>query len=513
MSSLRSMAFVYFITAALFRVSTGALADGTNTASTIEDLQQRFSKIISQPQYAAAFWGLKVFSLDSDKVVFEHNSQKLFSPASNSKLYTVAMALDKLGPDYRIKTSLYAKNPPTKNGTLKEGLIVFGRGDPLCQDRRVGGDIYKSLDPLVFALTNAGVKKIKGDLIMDCTYFRGPEFGSGWVWDDLENSYGAEISALSFNNNTLMIKVQPAAQVGLRCQVTVTPAIPFLSVSNRTETVGTNHARTITLYRHLGQNNVFISGQMALDDPGYTEDIPFHRPAEFLASGYKQALTRHKIKVTGRLRIIDWLEARTNSVEHVKAIELGYIESPPLSALVRAIQKPSQNLYADLLFAHVGETLRDDSTDPETTSEELGVRALRQFLVRAGIRESDVMFEEGSGLSRDNLTTPNATVTLLKFMSHHKCADAFIDALPIAGVDGTLRNRMKGTSAEGNVRAKTGSLRWAKSLSGYVTTAAGERLVFCFMLNRFQSASTPPSADLDALAVLLAGFTGRSTDR
>jgi D-alanyl-D-alanine carboxypeptidase/D-alanyl-D-alanine-endopeptidase (penicillin-binding protein 4) len=184
-----------------------------------------------------------------------------------------------------------------------------------------------------------------------------------------------------------------------------------------------------------------------------------------------------------------------------------------MSALARAIQKPSQNLYADLLFAHVGETMRDDSTDPDTTSEELGVRALRQFLTHAGIKESETIFEEGSGLSRDNLTTPNATVTLLKFMSQHKCAEAFVDALPIAGVDGTLRNRMKGTAAEGKVRAKTGSLRWAKSLAGYATTAAGERLVFCFMLNRFQSVNGSPSADLDAMAVVLAGFTGRSSDR
>jgi D-alanyl-D-alanine carboxypeptidase/D-alanyl-D-alanine-endopeptidase (penicillin-binding protein 4) len=423
------------------------------------------------------------------------------------------MALDRLGADYRIKTSLYAKSKPTANGTLKGDLIVFGRGDPLIQERRPGMDIYQTLDPLVFALTNAGVKKIKGDLVADTSYFRGPEFGSGWVWDDLENSYGAEISALTVNNNTLAIKVQPGARVGSPCQLSVTPAAAYLSFYNRTETAGTNRARTITFYRPPGHNYVFVFGQMSIDDPGYTEDVPFHRPAGLFVSLFKQALARHKIEVTGRLRTIDWLESRTNSFDCTRMIELGFVESAPMSVLARAIQKPSQNLYADLLFAHVGETMRDDSTDPDTTSEELGVRALRQFLTHAGIEGSETIFEEGSGLSRDNLTTPNATVTLLKFMSQHKCAEAFVDALPIAGVDGTLRNRMKGTAAEGKVRAKTGSLRWAKSLAGYVTTAAGERLVFCFMLNRFQSVNGSPSADLDAMAVVLAGFTGRSADR
>ena len=124
--------------------------------------------------------------------------------------------------------------------------------------------------------------------------------------------------------------------------------------------------------------------------------------------------------------------------------------------------------------------------------------------------KAEVIFEEGSGLSRDNLATPNATAALLQYMSKRKCAATFLASLPIAGVDGTLRNRMKGTAAQGNVRAKTGSLRWARSLSGYVTSAAGERLAFCFMLNRFDNSSRSANADLDAMTVLLASFAGRS---
>src|SRR5207248_6016176 len=157
-------------------------------------------------------------------------------------------------------------------------------------------------------------------------------------------------------------------------------------------------------------------------------------------------------------------------------VPLGEIQSPPLRDLVLALLKPSQNLETDLLFDHLGERQRAADTPAGRTAEELGVTALSSFLRANRLPAADVHFEEGSGLSRNNLTTANATLALLVFMSRHAAADDFIRALPIAGVDGSLRKRMKGTPAEGNVRAKTGSLRWANSLSGYVTTGAGERL-------------------------------------
>jgi D-alanyl-D-alanine carboxypeptidase/D-alanyl-D-alanine-endopeptidase (penicillin-binding protein 4) len=172
--------------------------------------------------------------------------------------------------------------------------------------------------------------------------------------------------------------------------------------------------------------------------------------------------------------------------------------------------KPSQNLYTDLLLAHVGELQRSSSRTREQTSEQLGIRELNRFLLDAGVRRGDVFFEEGSGLSRNNLTTPDATIALLQYMNHHKAGAAYFKALPVAGVDGTLRNRMKNTSAERNVHAKTGTLRWANSLSGEVTTAAGERLFFSIMLNRYHSSDTnrPARADIDAIPILLASFRG-----
>ena len=171
-------------------------AQEAKPAKTLAELQQQLSAHLSQAKFDAALWGVKVVSLDSGKVIFEQNAQKLFSPASNSKLYTVALALDRLGADYRIKTSLYATVKP-RSGILNGDLIVFGRGGPTMNARLHNNDIYAALEPLVIALTNAGVQRITGDLIGDDSYFHGPPYGSGWAWDDPESYYGAEISALT----------------------------------------------------------------------------------------------------------------------------------------------------------------------------------------------------------------------------------------------------------------------------------------------------------------------------
>ena len=166
------------------------LTQSTNVPSiaTLAELQTRLGEHLGQPRFAAAFWGVKIVSLDSGKTLFEHNAGKLLKPASNAKLFTGALALDRLGPEYRIKTSFYAAARPDSDGTLHGDLIVYGRGDPSFAARFNGGDYGKSLEPLVATLTATRVKRIEGDLIGDESYFRGPPFGSSWTWDDLQLS-------------------------------------------------------------------------------------------------------------------------------------------------------------------------------------------------------------------------------------------------------------------------------------------------------------------------------------
>jgi D-alanyl-D-alanine carboxypeptidase/D-alanyl-D-alanine-endopeptidase (penicillin-binding protein 4) len=492
-------------------LGSSALAQEQNPPATLAELRQRLATHVGQSKYDAALWGAKIVSLDTGVTIFEQNPQKLFSPASNSKLYTVALALDRLGADYRIKTSLYAKARPNRAGKLKGDLIVYGRGDPTINARLHGASIYKALEPLVSALTNVGVKSIAGDLVGDESYFHGPPFGSGWALDDLEYYYGAEISALTINDNTLQAVVRPGPRVGAPCQLALQPATGWLSFNNRTATDEKGATRKIHFYHPLCQNVLRVSGQMPVDDTGYTNEVTVHNPAGLFVSFLREALARQGIEVKGKVRTVNWLDRQAQPLDYHSLVELGSVESLPMRDIAREVEKPSQNLYTDLLLAHAGERSRPADSSADETSEDLGIRELNKFLAEAGLKRGEVIFEEGSGLSRDNLTTPNATVTLLKFMNQHRCAQVYLEALPIAGVDGTLRNRMKDTPAAGNVRAKTGTLRWANSMSGYVTTEAGEHLVFSLMVNRYYEAR-PARGDLDTIGVLLASFTGRTSE-
>ena len=490
----------------------GSRAQQSQPAATVEELQQRLAAHVSQPKFTAASWGVKVVSLDTGKVLFAENPQKYFSPASNSKLYTMALVLDRLGSDYRIKTSLYSKTRPNRSGTLKSDLIVYGRGDPTLNARLNSNDLYRALAPLVRAVADAGIKRISGDLVGDGSFFRGPPFGSGWAWDDMQYYYGAPISALTINDNRIEISVKPGLQTNTPFKLTLLPATGWLLLSNRTETIAQGGRRSISFYRPLDQNVVYVLGKMPLGDSGFAEDVTVPNPAGLFVAFFKEALAKHGVKVTGKLRSANWLDRETRPLDYSKLVELGFVESLPMRDIAREVQKPSQNLYTDLLLAHVGALKRLSNASRNETSEDTGLRELGRFLEEAGVRRGDVQFEEGSGLSRNNLTTPDATVALLQFMIRHREAEAYVKALPVAGVDGTLRNRMKNTLAAGNMKAKTGTLRWANSLSGYVTSAAGERLAFCVMLNRYHSTDPERSArtELDAVGVMLAEFKGRS---
>jgi len=494
----------------LIGIAAVARAQTPPPSATLAELQQRLTEHVTHPRFAAATWGVKVVSLDSGKTLYEQNAGKLFSPASNCKLYTMALALDQLGGDYRIKTSLYAATKPDRRGVLKGDLILYGRGDPTINARRNGGDIFRALEPLVAALTNAGVRRIRGDLVGDESFFRGPPYGAGWAWDDLNSYYGAEISALTINDNTLQLSVRPGPTTGAPCRLSISPATGYIVLSNHTQTIVAGGKRDLNFHRPLGQNVVYVTGQMPLSDTNYTDDVTIANPAGLFVTVFKAALARQGIKVDGKTRTVNGLHPPVKPFDFSRLVELGSVNSLPLRDLVREVQKPSQNLYTDLILAHLGALAA--MTDTPRSSEDAGIRALEKFLAKAGVPPGDVRFEEGSGLSRNNLASPNATIALLQFMNHHPEAEAYLNALPIAGVDGTLRNRMKETSAAGNVRAKTGTLRWANSLSGHVTTAAGERLIFCVMLNRYAAPDAEHSsrAEIDRIAVLLAEFAGRT---
>ena len=472
-------------------------------------LQTWLSNHVAQPHLGAAALGVKVISLKTGNVIFDYHGNQLLKPASNAKLFTGALALDRLGPDYRIKTSLYAAVQPAADGTLAGDLIVYGRGDPSFAARFHDGDYSKTLTPLIEALIATGIKQINGDLVGDESFFHGPPLGDGWAWDDLQEYYGAEVSALSIQDNVIDLVFKPAAELGKPCQIITKPATDYKTFVNRTITVTNGGKRSITLYRPLGENTVYVHGSLPLDSAEQIEAVAVHRPALWFVTLFKQELTKRGIIVTGKIRSVNWLDRESAPVDYAELVEIAVVESRPLSEILGKMMKPSQNLYAQLLLLQVGATRKPQPATPNT--ETAGLTELNKWLGEIGVRRGEVFLQEGSGLSRTALLTPHATVNLLRHMASHRHADIFRDTLPLAGVDGTLRARLKGTPAEMNVRAKTGTLGFVNTISGYVTTAAKEPLAFSIMLNNYSAPEGKPSgrAEVDALVALLAGIRDR----
>jgi D-alanyl-D-alanine carboxypeptidase/D-alanyl-D-alanine-endopeptidase (penicillin-binding protein 4) len=506
-----------------------ASTNARTAPATLAELQARIQEIVKQPALEPGFFAVKIVSLDSGQIIFEQDANKFVRPASNMKLYTVATAFDRLTPDFHFITSVYAREK-VDDGKIKGDLIIYGRGDPSIAARFNNGDYFKGINHLADRIVAAGVKRIKGDLVGDESYFHGAPLGSGWEWEDLTWSYGAPVSALSINDNAIDLNVKPGERVGAPVTYTTgPPSASFLSIVNRATTSAKGSRSALRIYRGLGANTLELSGTIPLGDAGWVGGVAIPDPALAFVTMLRDALVKRGVKIDGRVRtvnsrtggsVIPAYPANEQKIG-IPPIEIASLQSPVFSEIAAHTLKPSQNQYTELILRTLGRNPRVlDSTgntealsgDAQSASDDeaAGLKMVRDFLRQAGIGENDVELNDGSGLSRNDLISANTTVQLLTFMSKHKYFAQFRDALPIAGVDGTLRTRMRGTPAEGNVRAKTGSLSSVASLSGYVTTAGGEHLVFSMMLNNYPDAAAVRRDSIDAIAVLLASFAGKT---
>jgi serine-type D-Ala-D-Ala carboxypeptidase/endopeptidase (penicillin-binding protein 4) len=502
----------------VLRVFVYAQTPAPAAPKTLPELQTRISDILAKPELAPAMVGVKVVSLDTGKVLFEENAAKLLRPASNMKMYTVAAALDKLTPDYHFTTSVYAAKRPDASGVVHGDLTIYGRGDPTFATRFNNGDYFKGINDLAARIAAAGVKRVEGDLVGDETYFVGPKYGAGWEWEDLTWYYGAEISPLTINDNALDLFIKPGTALGQPAVITTGPPDPLLTIVNKVTTSAKGLKRQFNIHRGLGENTVTITGTIPLEDPGYTGAVSISHPGLLFIYLLRAALTQKGVVITGKSRTTGTvnqppiLPDPAAVASQAAPIEITTMESPAFGIIAAQTLKPSQNLYTELILRTLGKLTPPPATLPpmRQTSEEIGIEAVKSFLRTAGIRPESLVLSDGSGLSRSDMITAEATVQLLTFMSKHRYGEVFRTALPIAGVDGTLRNRMRGTAAENNVRAKTGSLSSAASLGGYVTTAAGEKLAFAIIVNNYGSEVEPRVICIDPIAVMLASLNVKS---
>lgn len=420
---------------------------------------------------SGAHWGILVRSLDDGRVIWARDEKLHFVPASNLKLFTTAVSLLRLGPDYRYKTSLLAHGK-VEGDTLCGDLVVRASGDPSLSSRFHSGGAIGVFDEWADALAKRGIREIQGDVVIDNTLFDTQYMGAGWFWDDELSPYSAQISAFSINDNCIGLQVAANSKEGEPGMLEIIPKTGYVTIVNRTRTIEGAES-SIMITRRAGSNTIIVSGTVSARDCPKRFDITVHEPASYGAAVLKEVLESRGIIVRGRCRIVDGDQG--GSKEDGELL-LTFV-SPPLSVIISRINKPSHNLSAELLFRTLGAAYHGKGTAGN------GSRIMLETLERAGINPEEISIRDGSGLSRLSMTTPEQVVNLLEYMYHQPTFAHFYNSLPIAGMDGTLAARMVGTCAEDNVRAKTGSLTNIGSLSGYVRNKNGEMLAFSILTN------------------------------
>lgn len=482
-------------------------------------LETQINSILDQSKFAPAQWGIRIVTLDN-RVVYERNADKLFMPASNMKLYTTAATLDAFGPARTFRTSVYS-TVKTDGSTVKGDVILYGRGDPNLSarfdlnsegksnplDNYLPADKITAIEKLADQIQARGIKTINGDIIGDDSYFATEAWGSSWEWDDLMFYYGAPISALTVNDNVVTFTVRPAMKEGTPPMVQMQPNNSYVRIVNNATTSNGKDGKThLGANRNLNANEVEFFGNIPKGAKDFTVDISVHDPAAFAANLLKESLQRRGIKVKGTVKRMNAVNRVTQPFDASTLNEIAFVESQPMSVLLKVINKPSQNLHTEMMLRQLGENGAprelDDYGRPKS-SESRGLEAVRQLLIKAGVDVTPLSLRDGSGLARQNLISPRSTSQLLLYMSKHPHFSIYRDSLPVAG-DGTLSRRMKGTAAEGKVQAKTGSLSYVRALSGYVTTRKNQMLIFSFYGNNYTGAGGDVTGVFDQLCVLLA---------
>jgi serine-type D-Ala-D-Ala carboxypeptidase/endopeptidase (penicillin-binding protein 4) len=456
--------------------------------------------LLGTPPPSKGEWGILIVDAESGETLYEQNADKYFVPASNMKLFTTALALAKLGPEYRFRTTLETRGTISSDGVLNGDVALVGRGDPNLSNRKFpyelkeefDGPQEKALVELADALVAKGVKEIFGDVIGDDSYFPRERYPNGWEIDDMVWEYGAAVSAIVVDDNTVALTLTAGEQPGNPVQAAVTPATPDFTVENEVSTSAADVKSDLTLTREPGANLVVVKGTLPAKSTPRKLVLAIGEPAQHAAVLLKRMLEERGIRVGGVARA---QHVRTESSG--EPIVLAEHLSVPLGDAVKLINKISQNLHTEMLLRTAAR-----QGGPWATTEDM-LKVPADFYATAGIAPGDVIQTDASGLSRHDLVTPRAIVTLLGFAQKQPWFGPYYASLPVAGQDGTLEDRMKNTPAAGRIHAKTGSVEHVRTLSGFAETPGGRRLIFSFLSNNQGGKSHEAADALTGLCVAM----------
>ncbi|HZF68061.1 MAG TPA: D-alanyl-D-alanine carboxypeptidase/D-alanyl-D-alanine-endopeptidase [Gemmatirosa sp.] len=467
--------------------------------------------MLADPRWRPARWGVLVVHPRTGDTLYARDADKLFMPASNQKLVTGAAALAILGPDFRWRTAIAVPRGAFRDGVVRGDLHVVGRGDPTVSDR-MRGDAMTPLRAMADTLRARGVRRVEGEVVAGGTAFPGDYWGFGWGWDDFDEPYSAGVSELLFNEGLARVVVRGGDRPGDAPRVVVRPAarIVPLDVAVTTATpgvVGMGTTATRVTARWSPETLRYrVEGVVSAGDSAVLT-LAIREPRLAYAAAFAEALRERGIAVdTSRVAVTRGRLCLGLGCDAPTPLDtIAVMWSPPLREVLPALEKPSQNQIAEALFRSIG--YERTLVGTPDSARRVVYEQLRQWGIAP---EHEAVVRDGSGLSRHDYLTPRTLVRILDAMRQRPDSMVFIDALPVAGVDGTLANRMKGTPAERNVRAKTGTVDKARSLSGYVTSADGELLLFSFLCNNHTVPTRDVDAVQDAIAARLAAMRVRA---
>lgn len=462
--------------------------------SSKEKLQKEIKTLIEDSLISNATIGIYIESLSDGEILFKQNESKLFIPASNQKLYTTAVALQELGPEFRLKTEVYTSGV-VKDSVLNGNLLIRGKADPSISGRFYDNEILTVFNNWADSLIEKGIKKIKGNIIGLDGYFTDNFLGKGWNWDDETYDYSAQISALSFNENCIDIQLIAGREIGDSVQISKNPKTDYATIKHTISTIHGDSTSAVKYTRSRARNFIKIEGVMAVGDT-LKKSITIENPTLWFVTILKDVLNTHGIEVDGEL-----LTGHMPFDEFEGLVEKRFIHySPPLTELVRVINKESQNFYAEQIFKTIGAEINLEGNAEESA------KVVQDWLLEIGIDTSLAVTVDGSGLSRMNLVSPIATAAILRYMYKSPNHSFFYNSLPIAGVDGSLKNRMKNSIAQNILRAKTGFVSHVRTLSGYTVDRAGNEYLFVIMVNNYSVPTSIINDIQDKIGILLTSY-------